>query len=169
MYIDIDRFGRAFILFFIVLSSNYIKPLLSCSLRKFLKNRLVVHVLAYFILLLSVLYFDSFTTAKDTLFYSIILYIWFWASTKLKLEYNITVLILILLMFSLAEMKKKFYSKSNEKKTADCLDLYSKYIFWTATLILIIGFVSYLFDKKHKYGHGFNWNNFIFGKNNAKC
>lgn len=68
-----------------------------------------------------------------------------------------------MLTFILDNYRKYYYKKNKDEKLNNEFKNYQKLLINAAIIILIVGFSSYLIQKKYEYKSKFNLKKFIFG------
>ena len=167
----------------LLLSSGYVVQLVPCNLQRVLDNNIY---LKHFVCLLTLIFLVNITdpAEKDVrltriILKSIILYIFF--IFIIKTNYNFFIAIMVLLgIIYLIELKKFEYDddiknlendkKSNSseiitlKRNKDLLIKIQNIIFGIIIIFIIIGFLSYLGEKKNQYKNNFDFYTFLIGK-----
>ena len=151
---------------YLLISSNYLGELFTCSLRKHLTNNMVTkHILAIITLYISVIMTTDIDGLKHKILATVVVYIWFLLTTKCTASYVFIILLIISLTFILNKYIDSLVKKDSKNK--------KKYEKWNANIrkcsfiisifITIIGFVLYYIKKKKEYGNLFQLKTFIFG------
>jgi len=167
-------------IFFLIISSNYLGALFPCKIQKLLDTNVYMkHVFGFLTLSFFVVLTDP---AKKynfiNIFYeSSLLYIIFIIFINNNYNFFIFGLIIIGLIYIL-NLKKvdldgkiiENASKEDNEKNKQFLELIikiNKFLFVLFMIVIIIGFIIYIGEKKIEYKNKFNFITFIFGK--VKC
>jgi hypothetical protein len=168
---------------FLIISGGYIAELLPCKLQRVFKENIY---LKHFCSLLILIFLVNITDPAEKkvqlsriILKSIILYIFFIFIIKTNYKFFISIIIILCFIY-LLELKKQEYSDdietleknntSNElevlslKKKTDILITIQNILFGIIIICIIIGFLSYLGEKKYQYKNKFNFITFLIGK-----
>ena len=158
--------GMFFLL--LIISSNFVGDILSCSYqRNVINNIYIKHLVAFFIL-----YFlnSNLFTDKDhpieKLISCVILYIIFIIIMRLNIYFTFIVIVLLLIIHLLHQ--HYLYYRTNPKKlnnynTAIQLHIFIRVISFITLVIAIIGFIINYNQRKNEFGKDFNLQKFILG------
>lgn len=161
---------KALLLFYVIIGSSLIQPLLSKQWRNFVEdNRLVQHIIGITTLLALIILFSDNLDNFQILQYITLGYLWFLFSTKLDLHWNIVVTLLLLCLYvNNNKIKQKNTNIVNDKilsndekivllQKNDKNILYFVFIF----IITITGTYMYSNKKEIQYGGGYSLINFL--------
>ena len=173
-----DKLPKFVFLVFITLSSGYIPELLSCQMRKLLKNSLYLKHLCGIIMIFSMIMYDgalkydiSEENNKDDnledinvlkiLLTTIPLYFFILISSKTKLIpnlifYGLLCFIYMIKMYRNYLLKRDIISESTNK-----LIIIEKIISLFVFIVLIYGFYDYYLYQKQQFGKQFSWEKFL--------
>lgn len=151
---------------YLLLSSNYLGELFTCSLRRQLThNMLSKHIIAIITLYVSVILTTNISGIPNKISATIIVYIWFLITTKCTARYVFAILLIIGVTVIIGK-----YIDSLEKEKPEKKEHYQQIkrnirisTFIISIIISIIGFVIYYRKKKIEYGKRFDLKTFIFG------
>lgn len=181
----VDQFilvGKNLMVLYLLISANFLASTLSCSAQRlFGENMLMKHMLGFFTLYFFVTLTETHSATPQSLSsklgFSLVTYVWFLIASKMtpKLWIGTTLMLLIvfLLYLEIAEFERTKLTKTTDEqanidkqienmKTAQTV-LVAFSIFTT-----LLGFLSYLGEKKAEYGRTFTYKTFIFGKPTCK-
>jgi len=164
--------GKIILLFYLLVSSTSLFPLLSKQWKKELENnRIAQHILGITTMMALVILISNgkFSTLRIIL-YTFLGYLWFIMATKLDLQWSIIIIVLLLgyyLYTNIAENKdiqiindkilsndeKIILTKENKYNNA--------YAIGIIILVTICGTILYSEKKEDQYGGGYNLINFL--------
>lgn len=170
--------AMAIFIFILIISGNYLGSLFPCQIQHaFEKNIWLKHFLGYFTLLFFVLLTlpnksnnDIFKLLSSTT----LLYLLFIILSKTTPVIWISVFIMYAFVY-LIELKKKNiddvdknketnkYSKKQINVTYDKLTNIQQYIVYFSYVLIIVGFLAYMGEKKFEYKNKFTYSKFLFG------
>lgn len=169
--IDLILSGRNLFILFLLLSGNYLQPLLPCNTTKFMKeSKLVRHMLGFFTLLFFVVVsdseFDKHMPLGTILVTAAIIYIWFILSSKMTANWWFALAILLgsLYLINLYEDRATKEDPEMKKFLASVKD----WILGSSMVITLVGFIIYLGEKKLDYRGKFNYSDFFLGTTECK-
>lgn len=148
---------KGLLLFYIIISGNFLGELLSCDLRRLFNNRIIKHILGIITLFISVTYTNKINNIKRDIIVTFILYLLFITTTKTKLIFSVPLLISLLIIDIFGEYKKV----KNKEKTRKA----KIYVTGTFFIINVISIIYYLILKKQKYKDKFSLTTFFIGHN----
>jgi hypothetical protein len=159
--------GYLIMTLYIIICGNFMAPLLSCKLQNLLYNSMY---LRHIIGCLTFIFFIGITNIKNKSFISVItlsisLYFVFIATTKLSISFWLVLFIIMSVLFLLETYKN---TENPDKKIIDNIKYYEQILVIIGSIVLVIGFLSYLGEKKIEYKNNFNIITFLFGKNTCR-
>lgn len=166
------------LIIFLMISDNYLAELIPCNVQKLLnsnKGMLLKHIIAYLTLVFFVsLNEEKFNKSMWSLFKkSTIIYLLFLLLTKNN-KYTFFIVMLLLLITYIMYLTYKTYLNNNKQDLNKLQNSYlnnyekiNKIFNYLIFVILIIGFMSYLGQKKYEYKSKFSYLNFILGVHNC--
>lgn len=165
--LDISIIKSLFLLV-LVISGNYVGELLGCKVRNILHNNVYVKHFTLF----SLIYFTlglvgdnkkhPYTVLKET----IEIYILYIILSKTNYYVTGIILLLLFIMYNIDEYQE--YMDENKKEyDKEKYDNIKDNITKLILMLLIFGFIYYLYDKKKEYKNKFKFKKFIFG--NVEC
>jgi hypothetical protein len=164
--------SNVFVLFLII-ASNYIGELFPCRVQDLLSSNVYLkHFVAFLTLLFFVVLTDDSLdfTAEEIFQSSMKLYIVFLLLINCNQTFFIYSLGLLCLSYIIKLLLKdaeKDIDDEYKKKKYETLVLLNKIVFIIFFMVLIIGFIIYLGEKKIEYKNNFKYVTFIFGT--PKC
>jgi hypothetical protein len=152
---------------YLVISSNFLAQLFSCRLQFLLNHSMLAkHLLGYMTLLFFIVLASNDTTytANSALMDSFWIYLIFVVSTRTSFPY----LILFLLMASILYIIHIYQTKQVLIIYDQRLETSKKILQYAMMIVLMVGFVFYLMEKKMEYKHKFSWTTFLLGRPQCK-
>ncbi len=164
--------GKIMLLFYILLSSSALFPLLSKQWKNKLENdRIAQHLLGIMTLLsLVILVSNGKFSIQRIMVYTIIGYLWFMLSTKMDLHFNIIMIGSLISFFLYQNTIKNEENDIIEDKNLtenEKMNLQKKkknnYAYITIAIVLasLAGTVFYSSKKEVQYGGGYSLTNFL--------
>jgi len=158
----------------LILSGGYTIQLIPCRLQRLLNENIYIkHIFCLLTLIFLVNLTDpeqDKTNLKNILYKSFILYLFFMIIIKTQYKFFMLILLIIGIIY-LFEIKKNEYEDNDTKKPNLETEKNIKYITYIQNILfiimcvfMIIGFMTYLGEKKYEYKDKFNFITFIFGK-----
>lgn len=157
---------------FLIIASNYIGELFPCRVQDLLMNNVYLkHFISFLTLLFFVVLTD--TSLKKKKFYdifisSIKLYLIFLLLINCNKKFFVIALVLLGLIYIIQLMKNDYLNNediSSEDETKfERIKLIEKIIYNLFFIVLVLGFIVYMGEKKIEYKNSFNYKTFIFGK-----
>jgi hypothetical protein len=180
---DISDKVPLFTIFILVLiiSANFLAQLFPCRLQYELNNNMYLkHFFAFLTMIFFVVLASPIKNKKLNyiIFQSIVLYITFLFLTKT--DYKIFIVSLILLSFLYLLLLKKMEFESDKENEKDInkiqgietsikhIENICSVLTYIIILLIIVGFLSYLGQKKIEYKKKFVFSEFLFGKPSCK-
>lgn len=182
--IILSRFAFIFVIY-AVITSGYIQEILSCQMRSFLQTmyypRHLFGILLVFIFIMmeggwgwnteeNEAQPNDWSSANvlDTISISIIIYLIFLLSSKSKLVPNIAFFVIMFALYCINTQRNywKAREKISEETNATILNVEIG-MFIVSMVVLLSGFVEYIFYQKAEYGSAFSWYTFFLGS--KKC
>ena len=172
-YFNLSKGSMAIFIFLLIVSGNYLGNLFPCRIQDSFENNMYAkHFLGYFTLLFFVLFTmdEQIRNVNYILLGSFILYITFLllSSTPHYIWFSIFIIAAIIYVF---ELKKREYNalknKENKNKMVNSIDNVNMIQYSLGALnavLLVIGFLIYMGEKKIEYGKNFHYGMFLFGK-----
>lgn len=178
----LSKFAFIFLIF-VVVSSGYLKGILSCQMQSFLENisfgkhLLGIIMIFVFIMLEGGWSFNqeendmadndwSSGNAADSLIIGILIYIIFVISSKSRLIYNIIFYVIVFLLYMTNTQRSYYYVRKliNDDTNNKIIEI-EKYVLSIAIFILIVGLIDYIIYQKNNYKSKFSWYTFLIGVN----
>lgn len=168
--IDYSIFAKQLFIFILIVSCNYMKEIMSCSIQDKLNDSMMLkHILA----LMTMYFFVTMIhdVHANNPFYSLLiafgLYIWFIILSRTNRNVLLYIILILFIMYILNIYTQYYKQKENNIQTIDRLYVVNKVLFIISILLTIYGFVLYLGYKKYNYGKKFNYYTFFIGS--VKC
>ena len=153
-------------LFVFIIGGNFVSDVFSCSLRKYVKDNMVIkHVMAFFILLIFVGLADETINMKEKMGLSVFLYFWFLFIMRSTLVITIISIISIVVLYIIQGFINDMDPTS---KSTYNLKQIRNYIFMSSVLLSFVGFLYFVLEAKSKY-KDFSIPKFVIGLNNDDC
>jgi hypothetical protein len=162
---------KGLMVFYLLIVANFLAPLFNCRLQDVLVNNMILKHMFGFLTLFFFVVFVEPEHSDKTFTYQIVmalgLYVWFVFTTKMEIH---AFAIFILVLFSLYMFNIYFDRNSkhleNDKKEIVKENI-NRYGLILGLLITMIGFASYVGQKKIEFGSRFTWTDFFLG--NPEC
>lgn len=165
----------------LIISANYLADLFPCRLRELLENNIYVkHLFGYLTLLffVSITLEDIGSSVNELITNSFILYLYFILLTKNN-RYFFILICIILAFIYLAHIELTLLNKKEDKNENEqlFLDIYEKrknkfgldtILHYVILILLILGSLTYMGEKKIEYKNSFNYLTFFLGKHKCK-
>ena len=154
---------------YLIISGNFLASLLGCKIQHlFNHNMFIKHLLGFITLLFFVVLSDDEYNSKDPnkqLLFTLGIYLLFIITTRIN--YNAWV---IFILISATIYILDIYRKNDnvEKSTKDTIQKIEKVLFVLNAIVITLGFLVYLGDKKIEYNKDFTYLTFLFGKPECK-
>lgn len=161
---------------FLIIASNYIGELFPCRVQDLLINNVYLkHFISYLTLLFFVVLTDTSLVKKkfkEIFIDSIKLYLIFLLLINCNKKFFVGALILLGAIYIIQLMKQDYkdeitdeYENSNKYKMLNKIERVIYILFF---IVVIIGFIIYMGEKKIEYKNSFKYSTFIFGKPSCK-
>ena len=167
---NLSNYSSAILLFFFLISSNYLGGLFSCSIKRVFEKRWVVHLLAIVTMFVSVINANSTNSGNlgKHVLMSVALYAIFVAMTKGKLVFNLVILGLLVGVYLLTQhLNNTDVTTEEQAAQVDMLYNIRSLLLIALVATCAIGTVRYYLNKKQKFGPGFDLARFWLGTD--KC
>lgn len=165
----------------LIISANYLAELFPCRLRYLLENNIYVkHLFGYLTLLffVSITLNDIGSNVHELISNSFILYLYFILLTKNN-KYFFIIICIILAFIYLAHIEVKLLNEKKNKTENEkyFLEIYDKrknklnleiILHYILILLLVLGTLTYMGEKKVEYKDKFNYLTFLLGKQKCK-
>lgn len=161
---------------FLIIASNYIGELFPCRVQDLLINNVYLkHFISYLTLLFFVVLTDTSLVKKkfkDIFIDSIKLYFIFLLLINCNKKFFVGALTLLGTIYIIQLMKQDYkdqitdeYEETNKFKVLNTVERVVYVLFF---IVLIVGFIIYMGEKKIEYKNSFKYSTFIFGKPSCK-
>lgn len=160
---------KSLFVLYLLISGNFLATLLGCRIQHlFAHNMLIKHLLGYMTLHFFVVLGDNDYATKDPnkqLLLTLGIYLLFIVTTRMN--YNAWI---IFIMITATLYMLEIYRKNDnvEQSKKDLIEKVEKALLVVNTIVIIIGFLIYLGDKKIEYKDNFDSLAFVFGKPECK-
>jgi hypothetical protein len=160
--------------FILIVSSNYLAQLFPCRFQYILQENMIVkHLLGYFTILFFVDLSSPLEEGKKIsylLIKSFWIYLFFILITKVSLHFFYLIIILlgmsyVIVLFKIENEKNK-YTNNTITKTS-LYDSVLSFLYLLVIVLVSLGLIVYLGEKKIEYGNQFKYITFFFGKINC--
>lgn len=162
---------KGIMVFYLLIVANFLAPLFNCRLQDVLENNMILkHLFAFLTLFFFVVFVEpehSDKTFKYQILLTIGLYIWFIFTTKMEIHaFALFIIVLFgLYLFNIYFDKNGKDFKHDKKE--DIKEKVNKLGLILSIIITVIGFTSYVGQKKVEFGSRFSWTDFFLG--NPEC
>ncbi len=160
---------KSLFVLYLLISGNFLATLLGCRIQHlFSHNMLIKHLLGYMTLHFFVVLGDDDYTTKDPnkqLLLTLGIYLLFIITTRM--HYNAWIIFIII---TAALYMLEIYRKNDnvQQSTKEKIQKVEKALLILNAIVITLGFLVYLGDKKIEYKGDFNILSFIFGKPECK-
>jgi hypothetical protein len=181
----LSRFAFIFLIY-VVVTSGYINEILSCQMRRFLReSRLFRHILGVVMVFVFIMLEGGWSFNADldaqgdnnwssghvlhTAIMAVGIYIVFLLSSKSRLTPNLIFFTLVLVLYFIntyrnyLNARKLITPEENER-----ILMASKGLFIVCLAVLSYGFADYIVFQQKEYGHRFEWTTFLLGSSKCK-
>lgn len=177
---NISRFAFIFLIY-VLITSGYIVHILSCQMRKFIKESYTSkHILAIILIFAFIMFeggWDFNKSREDkmpnnwasgntfhSLLISIVIYIVFLISSKSKLIPNILFFGILFIIYFINTYREYILQREEiTESTNNKIIIFEKFLTFISIIILIYGFINYYYYQKEQYKDKFSMKLFIFG------
>ncbi len=164
-----DHTASLFILYLIV-SGNFLAPLLSCRVQTYIMNSMVLrHLLGY----LTTTFFVVLANQKEPLgleslfLVSAGLYTWFLATCRMNLGFWAITIVLLGLIYILQTYENTQENRKESESFKSTIESLKKLLTVMVLGLTVVGTLLYYGEKRIEYGSDFNLMKFILG--NPEC
>lgn len=155
--------NKALFILYLLIASNYLNALYHCRLQELFETSMYVkHLFGFFTLFFFVILTEQSIQAKSIIskiWLTVKLYILFVLTTRMNRYLFIFVWLIFLVSIILSI---EIENKKDEKKKEE-LQKYMQYLSYFGIIIITIGVLVYLGEKKVEYGKDFSYKTFIVG------
>ena len=157
----LNNSAKSLFVLYLMVSSNYLGQLFSCQVQNALNTYMVLkHILGF----LTLYFFVSLTdTSKYSpqlkLLFTLAIYLFFMISTKMESKLWISFISLLGFVYVLFIVKDLI----TDPKMVEYISYIQSVLVISAIIILFIGFVYYLGEKKIEYKNDFSFSKFFIG------
>ena len=168
--------GKDLFILYLVISNNFLSELLNCKVQHTLKHNMVYkHLLGFLTLYFFITLISRSETHPSNIGYRIgftlIIYLFFIISTRIAFRFWFLFIISIGIVYIIDLFKQEEKKKHKHKRNNRLIELFDKVqkgLIGIASLLMLIGFITYIGEKKSEYGTQFQWRTFFFGKSICK-
>ena len=160
---------------FLIIASNYIGELFPCRIQDYLSNNVYLkHFISFLTLLFFVVLTDTSLVKKkfmEIFISSLKLYFLFLLLINSTKKFFIFALFILAIIYIIQLIKKDYINDENvaeETENYKNIILVEKALFVLFYIVLVLGFIIYLGEKKIEYKNKFKYMTFIFGKPSCK-
>ncbi len=179
-----SKFAYIFLIF-VVISSGYLKTILSCQMRYYLENieycKHILGILMVFAFIMSEggwsfnqeendMYSNDWScgNAVDSLIFGVLLYILLVITAKSRILFNITFFIVLFVLYIINTQRSYCHIRGKiTDETNSFIIKFESYVFIIAIFILVYGFIDYVIYQKNEYKSNFSWIVFFSGINHC--
>jgi hypothetical protein len=168
--------GKDLFILYLVISNNFLSELLNCKVQHTLKHNMVFkHLLGFLTLYFFITLISRSETHPSNISYRIgftlIIYLFFIISTRIAFRFWIPFIVSIGIVYIIDLFKQEEKKKNEHKRNNRLIVLFNKVqkgLIGLASLLMLIGFITYIGEKKSEYRTQFQWKTFFFGKSICK-
>ncbi len=163
---------KGIIVFYLLIVANFLAPLFNCRLQDVLLNNMYLkHVFGFITLFFFVVFVEpehSDKSFKYQLAMAIGIYLWFILTTRMEIHaFALFIVVLFLLyLFNIYYDKNNTAESEEEKKLIK--ERVNRYGLIFGIIVTLLGFTSYVGQKKIEYGNTFTWHKFFLGAPSCK-
>jgi hypothetical protein len=170
------------IIFYIIISGNFLAELFSCGTQRLFNNSFVKHILGFITLYVFVVYVSPGNISELSPIrqfgITIAIYIWFVITTRVDKRYFIIVLACFVSIVVI-DMQVQYYTKNEDQYPMGTSTAQDKEQYFSimrniqlsigilSIIVTLFGFGVYTSKKKIEYGSGFTW--FKYFRGNPTC
>lgn len=178
----LSKFAFIFLIF-VVISSGYLKTILSCQMQYYLENltycKHLLGILMVFAFIMSEggwsfnqeendMFSNNWSSgnAIDSLIFATLLYILLLVTAKSRILINIIFFVIIFILYVINTQRSYYHiRKIITDETNTLIIKFELYIFIIAVIILLYGLIDYVIYQKNEYKSNFSWTIFLSGIN----
>jgi hypothetical protein len=168
--------GKNLFILYLVISSNFLANLFGCKVQQaFQSNMLLKHFLGFLTLYFFVTLADTSDTLPSDLGHrfgiALIIYLFFILSTRVNFRFWVPSMICLGAIYIIELFKQDEKKKDENQRDKHRIEQFLKaqqILIGISSLLMLIGFIVYVGEKKSEYGRQFQWGTFFFGKTNCK-
>ena len=162
---DLDFLTKSVFVFNLIISGNFLASLFGCQIQAtFADNMLVKHSLGFLTLYFFVSLSDTSVPAKDPvdkLRYSLYIYLIFLASSRMDIQFWLMFIVTLGASYILQILQD---SAKFDEATKAQFRKYSSILSKLSLVLVVLGCLVYLGEKKYEYGDTFVFQKFLLGK-----
>jgi multisubunit Na+/H+ antiporter MnhF subunit len=170
--VDLDRIGEAalpVLLFYLVIMSHYMPPLLGCSLQNVMReSALARHVVGFLLLLFLVILTNPQYADRQmptNVLTAAAIYAWFYVTTRAPFYISIAMLGALLVAYVGHVAYRRYVSEGRPSGAMRALQV-RNFSALSVLLLSVVGFAVYAMDKHGEHSDGFSWAKMF---NGSKC
>jgi|688.fasta_scaffold606447_2 hypothetical protein len=158
--------AKSLFVLYLMISSNYLGTLFGCKVQDaFNTNMAIKHLLGFLTLYFFVSLVDTTKYSPILkLLFSAIIYLCFMVSTKMNHKMWIAFISLLGIIYVLFIFKDSI----TDSKTKDMISYFQLVLVILCIILLMVGFIYYLGEKKIEYGNEFSYSKFLLGTQTCK-
>jgi hypothetical protein len=165
--------GKSLFVFYLVVSSNFLANLFGCKVQQaFQDNMLLKHFLGFLTLYFFVTLADTSDTLPSDLGHrfgiAIVIYLCFIISTRVNFRFWVPAIVLLGAVYVLELFKQDLKKKDDKNTRIEQFTRAQQGLVGISTILMFVGVVVYIGEKKTEYGKQFNWGTFFFGRTTCK-
>jgi hypothetical protein len=158
---------KGIMVFYLLIVANFLAPLFNCRLQDVLINNMILkHIFGFLTLFFFVVFVEPEHSDKTFMYQisiALALYIWFIFTTKMEIHAFALFIIVLLSLYMFNIYFDRNHKDSNNSEKELFKENINRYGLILGVLITLIGFASYLGQKKIEYGSRFNLKDFFIG------
>ena len=162
----VNNSGKGLFILYLMVSSNYLGNLFGCRIQNELNtNMWLKHILGFLTMYFFVSLVDTSKYSPQLkLFFALLTYLAFMMSTKMNVKSFYIFITMIGLVYVLYIIKDTI----TDQKILEYIDYFQLVLMVAAIIVLIIGFIYYMGEKKIEYKDDYAFSKFLIGAPSCK-
>ena len=162
---------KSLLLFYLLISSNYLPDIFGCNLQYYLKNNWIIKnlvaILILYVFVISVNGKDADISIFKQILLTLSIFIWFYLSRDMNIVFLITLFILFFIIWIIYTRIQKIKNNKNNKNNEilqnkiNRLQNINLRLFYISIIINIFGLICFIGEHKYKYKNISYYNLFI--------
>ena len=154
----------------LIISANFLAQLFPCRIQEVLQdNMLIKHIFGFltlvFFVVTDVKQVEKSNSLTTLLSKSVLIYAIFVMTTRTSTPFFLAILVMLGIQYILT-IRKMFVTKSNDtaevkQQKIKQAEMFQRYAYYIAIILIIFGFLNYLGSKKVEHGKNFSYYKFM--------
>lgn len=165
---DFEINNKALFILYLLIASNYLNALYNCRLQDlFERNMYLKHIFGFFTLFFFVVLTEQSiqgVTIMRKVWMTVKIYILFVLTTRM----NQYLFVIIWFIFFTSVVISIEIENSKDETYKDKMKKVQSYLSYLGIIVIILGVLTYLGEKKNEYGKSFNYKTFFVGTVNCR-